>query len=48
MKDKKKKLNDKYGEVVPTEFEWIDPEKQKKIADKLANITKSKKKKDIE
>ena len=48
MKEEKNKKNwqdEKFGEFVPSEFEWIDPEKQKKIANKLANITKPNKEK---
>lgn len=30
----------KYGEFIPSYFAWLTLEKQKKIADKLSNITK--------
>ena len=44
MSDKKeknkKKLNEEYGEFVPTEFNWIPLENQKEKAERLDKITK--------
>lgn len=34
----------KYGEFVSSYFNWITPEKQKEVAEKLEDITKTKKK----
>ena len=41
-KDKnfKKENTTKYGEFIPTYFEWKSPEAQKKRADELNNMTK--------
>lgn len=44
----KKEHTTKYGEMIPTNFEWLGIEEQKRIAKKLANIgneTKNKGKK---
>ena len=40
---KYKKDITKYGEEIPTNFAWIEIEKQKKIANRLANIEKNNK-----
>ena len=42
MKEKKK-CQTKYGEEIPTMYNWLPIEKQKQKAKKLANITKNKK-----
>ena len=45
MKEEKRKEDTtKYGEFVPSVHHWIPIEQQKKKADKLANVTKNKKK----
>lgn len=41
-KNKKEKNATKYGEFVPSYFEWLTLEEQKKRADKLNEITKAK------
>lgn len=33
----------KYGEFVSSYFNWITPQKQKEVVDKLENITKERK-----
>lgn len=35
----------KYGEFVSSYFNWITPQKQKEVVDKLENITKERKSK---
>lgn len=43
VKDNNKKENTtKYGEFVCSTYQWLPPEKQKRQAKKLANITKNK------
>lgn len=41
----KKENTTKYGEFVCTEYQWLPLEKQKEQADKMANMTKKKRKK---
>lgn len=40
MEEKKKEDTTKYGEFIPSYFAWLTLEKQKKIANKLSDITK--------
>lgn len=44
-KNKKESIHSKkttmYGEMVPSTFNWITPDIQEKIANRLANVTKS-------
>ena len=44
-KNKKERIHSQkttmYGEMVPSTFNWITPDIQEKIANRLANVTKS-------
>ena len=42
MEEKSKKSVTKYGEFIPTFHQWVGLENQKKIVERLENITKKK------
>ena len=42
IEERKEKDTSKYGEFIPSEYNWLPIEKQKQKAIKLANITNKK------
>ena len=44
MEGKMKKNITKYGEFIPTYYEWIGLEKQKEVVERLEKISKKKEK----
>ena len=43
MKEKKRENKTKYGEEIPSMYNWLPIDKQKQKAKKLADVTKDKK-----